>query len=90
MSIIEEHSFASEYFVSSCEDILLSTTPQETFYEMNKYIQIHGYERQIHELQYKLVQKDVLLHYVLKQNELLKSKLEDYELGYMVWKDLTK
>jgi len=90
MSIIEEYSFASEQFVSSCEDILLSTTPKETFYEMSKYIQINGYERQIHELQYKLVQKDLLLHSLRKKNQKLTTKLDEYELGYLVWKDLTK
>lgn len=88
MSIIEEYSFTTEQFVSSYEDLLLSTTPKETFLEIDNYIQTYGYERQIHELNYKLVQKDILIHSLSKKNTELEQKYKDYELAYLVWKDL--
>lgn len=67
MSIIE-HSCISEQFVSSCEDLFLSTTPKETFNEIEKYLKMNGIERQIDELQYKLVLKDIIIQSLKKKN----------------------
>jgi len=87
MSIVE-HSCMSEQFVSSCEDLFLSTTPKETFDEIEKYIILNERQRQIDELNYKIVQKDIIIHGLLKKNIELQNKVEEYKLGYDVWKYL--
>lgn len=78
MSVIEECCFLNEDFVSSNEDIFLSSTPISVFTDIGNVIDIIDYDSEILYLNYSLVLKDILdIGYRKnKEKEIIKLKYD--------------